>query len=315
MAEDEAERAFFQTQASAMENYETGENQEVGGSDSDEYDPSKTVENEYSGDIENSHAAVPSYSHVVGFSAPDSVQRMNVSNDYSQDQDSSGAFPSSSPSRSESRASTQMHPSNPSGDQNTQVKDGSTQEEEIGEDDGGDAEYEPPGAVDLVQDTANTPADIQQRSLFQNLNENVSPFHVSQQQTVSDKTTPLDVSNNSSSLAPPAGTPLQNNFASKPDDTGLAVPSIAQSAASSIAATPTPIPIPKGRLPHDRVGILEDRIQADPRGDTEAWLELIDEHRSRNKLDAARQVYERFFKVFPWAVSRVAFDRLTDFEN
>lgn len=73
-------------------------------------------------------------------------------------------------------------------------------------------------------------------------------------------------------------------------------------AASS--AAPTPIQaIPKARLPHDRVGILEDRITEDPRGDLDAWLSLIDEHRSRNKLDEARAVYERFFKVFPMAVS------------
>jgi cleavage stimulation factor subunit 3 len=60
--------------------------------------------------------------------------------------------------------------------------------------------------------------------------------------------------------------------------------------------------IPRARLPHDRVGILEDRIKEDPRGDLDAWLSLISEHRKRNKLDDARAVYERFFKVFPSAV-------------
>jgi cleavage stimulation factor subunit 3 len=60
--------------------------------------------------------------------------------------------------------------------------------------------------------------------------------------------------------------------------------------------------LPKARLPHDTVGILEDRIKEDPRGDLEAWLSLISEHRKRNKLDDARAVYERFFKVFPSAV-------------
>lgn len=60
---------------------------------------------------------------------------------------------------------------------------------------------------------------------------------------------------------------------------------------------------PKARLPHDKAGILEDRIQEDPRGDVEAWLALIAEYRSRNKLDDARAVYHRFFKVFPQAVS------------
>lgn len=74
-----------------------------------------------------------------------------------------------------------------------------------------------------------------------------------------------------------------------------------------------PIPVSNGavsfnkaRLPHDKVGILEDRIKEDPRGDMDAWLSLIAEHRKRNKLDDARAVYERFFKVFPTAVSRVS---------
>jgi cleavage stimulation factor subunit 3 len=61
--------------------------------------------------------------------------------------------------------------------------------------------------------------------------------------------------------------------------------------------------ISKARLPQDRVGILEDRIAEDPRGDVDAWLSLIAEYRSKNKLDDARKAYERFFKVFPSAVS------------
>ncbi len=63
------------------------------------------------------------------------------------------------------------------------------------------------------------------------------------------------------------------------------------------------VSVPKARLPHDTTGILEDRIKEDPRGDLDAWLSLISEHRKRNKLDDARAVYERFFKVFPQAVS------------
>ena len=62
------------------------------------------------------------------------------------------------------------------------------------------------------------------------------------------------------------------------------------------------VSLPKARLPHDRTGILEDRIKQDPRGDLDAWLSLISEHRKRNKLDDARAVYDRFFKVFPQAV-------------
>jgi cleavage stimulation factor subunit 3 len=107
-------------------------------------------------------------------------------------------------------------------------------------------------------------------------------------------------------------------------DAGLAAPLTVSSAvalplstshrsslASNASASGTPLnfsaessfPLPKTRLPQDKVGILEDRIMEDPRGDIDAWLSLISEHRSRNKLDDARAVYERFFKVFPSAVS------------
>lgn len=63
------------------------------------------------------------------------------------------------------------------------------------------------------------------------------------------------------------------------------------------------VSVPKARLPHDTTGILEDRIKEDPRGDMDAWLCLIAEHRKRNKLEDARAVYERFLKLFPQAVS------------
>lgn len=57
------------------------------------------------------------------------------------------------------------------------------------------------------------------------------------------------------------------------------------------------------RVPVDRVAQLEARIQEDPRGALDAWLALIAEHRSRNAIELARQAYERFFAVFPQAVS------------
>lgn len=75
----------------------------------------------------------------------------------------------------------------------------------------------------------------------------------------------------------------------------------------TLAVAPPPVAVagsnvPKARLPHDKVGIYEDRIQEDPRGDLEAWFSLIAEHRKRNKIDDARAIYERFLKVFPTAV-------------
>ena len=59
----------------------------------------------------------------------------------------------------------------------------------------------------------------------------------------------------------------------------------------------------RSRLPHDTMGILEDRIRDDPKGDMNAWLSLIDEHKKRGKIDEIRKIYDRFFVVFPQAVS------------
>ena len=106
------------------------------------------------------------------------------------------------------------------------------------------------------------------------------------------------VSDNVSNLAAvvPDAVALSNNAGTpKPDQT----PPAPQVTLSELPVTPAP---PRIRLPHDRVGILEDRIKEDPRGDIDAWISLISEHRKRNKLEDARNVYERFFKVFPAAV-------------
>ena len=62
---------------------------------------------------------------------------------------------------------------------------------------------------------------------------------------------------------------------------------------------PTSSALPKARLPHDTIGILEDRIKEDPLGDVAAWLDLIKEHRQRGKIDDARSVFDRFLTLFP----------------
>ncbi|CAE7210127.1 hypothetical protein P3342_011985 [Pyrenophora teres f. teres] len=77
-----------------------------------------------------------------------------------------------------------------------------------------------------------------------------------------------------------------------------ATPAPSASASTSASASAS---APKLRLPQDRAGILEDRIAEDPRGDIEAWLSLIEEHRRRHKHDDARAVFERFLKLFPSA--------------
>ena len=59
----------------------------------------------------------------------------------------------------------------------------------------------------------------------------------------------------------------------------------------------------KSRLAHDTIGILEDRIKDDPRGDPDAYLELINEYKSRNKQDEVSATYDRYLTVFPLDVS------------
>ena len=46
-----------------------------------------------------------------------------------------------------------------------------------------------------------------------------------------------------------------------------------------------------------------DRIAADPRGDTDAWMSLIDEYKRRNKLVETYETYDRFCHIFPTSVS------------
>lgn len=103
-----------------------------------------------------------------------------------------------------------------------------------------------------------------------------------------------------STAVPQSSHPVSVNSSS----TGL--PSVQAPAAQVLTPAGTAaqgVPVPKARLANDTVGILEDKIKEDPRGELDSWLALINEHKSRNKLDDARAVYDRFFKVFPQAVS------------
>ena len=108
----------------------------------------------------------------------------------------------------------------------------------------------------------------------------------------------------------PAPTPA----AATEGKTTSAVPSVQptpQPVQQSIAPTPQPpvqqvsapaVQAPQARLPHDKVGQLEDRIKDDPKGDTDAWFTLIDHYISKEQFDNARNVYSRFSEVFPTSV-------------
>ncbi|KAF6235583.1 hypothetical protein HO173_006266 [Letharia columbiana] len=106
---------------------------------------------------------------------------------------------------------------------------------------------------------------------------------------------------NLAAVIPDTGASSHSDSTVKPSETLPAPsavdtrPSTAEEAATSTTAAP------KARLPHDKIGILEDRIKEDPRGDLDAWQNLINEHKKRGKLEDARNVYERLLIIFPSA--------------
>ncbi|KAH7322862.1 hypothetical protein B0I35DRAFT_426617 [Stachybotrys elegans] len=51
----------------------------------------------------------------------------------------------------------------------------------------------------------------------------------------------------------------------------------------------------------DPVALLEARIKQDPRGDMDAWLNLMADHQRRGRPDELRATYSRFLEVFPQA--------------
>ena len=114
--------------------------------------------------------------------------------------------------------------------------------------------------------------------------------------------TTVTVATSSEFVSQTTSPPEKSSAASKPSNiqTVESAPQEKETASTPLSAT-----LPRARLPHDKVGMLEDRIKEDPRGDIDAWISLITEHRKRGKLDDARKVYERFFVVFPSAVSRL----------
>ncbi|KAF2864178.1 Suf-domain-containing protein [Piedraia hortae CBS 480.64] len=63
----------------------------------------------------------------------------------------------------------------------------------------------------------------------------------------------------------------------------------------------TELSVATQRLPHDKVGRLEDRIKDDPKGDTAAWLELLAHYKDKDQPDKMKAVFERMLEVFPIA--------------
>ncbi|RAL15475.1 cleavage polyadenylation factor subunit RNA14 [Aspergillus homomorphus CBS 101889] len=299
MADDDAENAFFKAQAMNADSvdYKAVEEQGADSSDSDDYDPSKTLQDQYSVSLTDSKQSenVPPVASSDSTPPPDQPSSSLAPETDPSQQDGSNTHPSQTPSRAESQASTSGLATGASVPPKTRTIGGFVVEDED-EDDAGDADYEPPAVLGV--DDMNT---IPSQPISGNANEATSTPDVSLDEPAQESASVKNVPNNSfpaasKNDAPVAtGQELYNARTIQPD-----------SAQESNAATPQPESpsMAKGRLPHDRIGILEDRIKEDPRGDMPAWLELINEHRSRNRIDNARDVYERFLKVFPFSAEQ-----------
>ncbi|KAL5121168.1 mRNA 3'-end-processing protein rna14 [Pleosporales sp. CAS-2024a] len=165
---------------------------------------------------------------------------------------------------------------------------------------------QPKSAVSVLLSAAG-PTESPQRSFTNTPNNTLAPpdvqLHSAQDQGASSL---LSASVAVHESVPSLASPVPNGTTPLPDVAMNGAPggfNVASGRQSTAPVTPVPTSaaLPKARLPQDRIGILEDRIAEDPRGDTEAWLSLIEEHRRRHKHDDARSAFDRFLKVFPTA--------------
>ncbi|KAI6777943.1 mRNA 3'-end-processing protein-like protein [Emericellopsis cladophorae] len=83
-------------------------------------------------------------------------------------------------------------------------------------------------------------------------------------------------------------------------------PAEAARSASAVPSTTDAVaaqaPPPPPHIPGiDPVQLLEARVNEDPRGDTDAWLELMAEYTRRENYEALRAAYDRCVNVFPQA--------------
>ncbi|KAH6637427.1 hypothetical protein C7974DRAFT_141142 [Boeremia exigua] len=162
-------------------------------------------------------------------------------------------------------------------------------------------EEEEPVAAPVMAAPALLRAESPQRSVTNTPNNTLPTpdvqLHSAQDQGASSVSASVAVNEPAPSLA---SVPV-NGTTPVPDATKPAAPLTTDARQASVSVTPAPAALPKARLPQDRIGILNDRIQEDPRGDIEAWLSLIDEQRKRHKYDEARDVFNRFLAQFPTA--------------
>ncbi|KAJ5793650.1 RNA-processing protein HAT helix [Penicillium paradoxum] len=297
MADDEAEAAFFQAQALNVDSQTPAEEQDGNNSDadSDEYDPSQALGDQYTTsfiDAKEPEIGIPDVT--LPNDTEDAVPNSTVAADLDAAQTSDSLDPTPNSSRAES--STPMPPSGAAAQPKT--IGGFVVDED--EDEQGDADYEPP-AVLGGEDSIAMPVTMSEDPSSGNAIQNTSP-DVSSHQAEQGSASGQAVAHSSYSPTPvsnidPSSVPGQSHWAAQDLQS-------ATMQSSTLSTSVPDSPASKGRLAHDRVGMLEDRIQKDPRGDIPAWLELIAEHRSRNRLDSARETYDRFLEIFPMAADQ-----------
>jgi cleavage stimulation factor subunit 3 len=172
------------------------------------------------------------------------------------------------------------------------------------------------GASDGQPDPAAEPAvQAQDISLHSKPQEDASAVpspQIAQSTSLNGSAHISSVPQNTASLSPSASLQVDSPAASKPVTPAAPgvqnAPPIMQPDTTNATAPPVqtngssqPNPAQQ-RLPHDKVGQLEDRIKDDPKADTDAWRSLIAHYREKGQLDKMRTVYSRFLEVFPSAV-------------
>lgn len=314
MADNEAEEAFFKAQATESDSavpVDTEESAVDNFDEEDEYDPSRTFDDQYQSSeqgLQQTEEATEDESQQQQQDDDDddeedddqepesevTAPNQTASSDMDTGIASDALDTAQNPSRAESQTSTPVPPLGVSAQPQTRTIGGFDVEddEDEDEDDKEEADYEPP-AVLGVDDSNAMPMTMSEDPSSGNQNHTTSPDVSSH--LVQPSTSVLDVANSSYSPAPVSNI--------DPSVSGSLQWAHDPSMQNSTVPTPVPDSPSKGRMAHDRVGILQDRVDEDPRGDLSAWLELIAEHRARNRLDSAREAYERFLKEFPMAVS------------
>ena len=302
MADEEA--AFLNAMLAANESaggYQMGgdaSGQRAESISSDEYDPSQTVQTE----------TLPASTVHSTFNNPLLHEKLSTASDTLLNHTSTSAAPalreaSASLSRSMSRASSETSDSIAITTNQQEPSQNLSNKFSQGE------EATKPG-MDNAMGQGGSTSLLQGSGSSLNVSTNhVSADNVSIQNGVQEHKHTDSVQNdvtdtvpNLAAVIPDTGASSHSDSTVKPSET-LPTPSVVDTRQPTNEDHVAPISAaPKARLPHDKIGILEDRIKEDPRGDLDAWQNLINEHRRRGKLEDARSVYERFLVIFPSAV-------------